>query len=122
MCYTVNHMVDIHQAGVPDAELDRLFHALSSSARRAMLRRLSERDYTVGQLAEPFAMSVAAVSKHIEVLAAAALVEKRHEGRNTLCHLNAATLADAARVLDYYRDFWQARLDNLEDFLTERPE
>ena len=81
-----------------------------------MLQRLSERDYTVGELAEPFDMSIAAVSKHVEVLASAGLVEKRHAGRTTLCHLNAASLAGAARVLDYYRDFWQQRLDDLEVF------
>lgn len=114
-------MVDI-LSDLPDASLDRLFHALSSSARRAMLRRLAQRDCTVGELAEPFDMSVAAVSKHVEVLASAQLVEKRHEGRTTLCHLNAATLAEAARVLDYYRDFWQGRLDNLEGFLKESPQ
>lgn len=114
-------MVDISQAEVPESNLDRLFHALSSSARRAILRRLTERDYTVGELAEPFAMSVAAISKHVEVLSSAGLVEKRHEGRTTLCHINAATLAEAARVLDYYRDFWQQRLDNLEGFLKEPP-
>ena len=114
-------MVDVSPAGPPDTELDRLFHALSSSARRAMLRRLTEQDLTVGELAEPFEMTIAAVSKHIEVLAAAGLVDKRHEGRNTLCRLNASSLADAARLLDFYRDFWQQRLDNLERFLEQEP-
>jgi DNA-binding transcriptional ArsR family regulator len=112
-------MVEVSRPEAQESELDRLFHALSSSARRAMLRRLSERDYTVGELAEPFDMTVAAVSKHVEVLASAGLVDKRHEGRTTLCHLNAASLAEAAQVLDYYRDFWQQRLDNLEGFLKE---
>lgn len=115
-------MVEVQESETPESGLDRLFHALSSSPRRAMLRRLVERDHTVGELAEPFDMSVAAVSKHIEVLADAGLIDKRHQGRITLCHLNAATLAEAARVLDFYRDFWQQRLDNLEDFLQEPPQ
>jgi DNA-binding transcriptional ArsR family regulator len=104
---------------IPEAQLDQLFHALSSSPRRAMLRRLGEGDFTVGELARPFEMSVAAVSKHVEILASAHLIEKRHEGRTTLCHLNATTLAEAARVLDYYVDFWQRRLDSLEGFLKQ---
>ena len=113
-------MVDISRPELAETDLDRLFHALSSSARRAILRRLAERDHTVGELAQPFEMTVAAVSKHIEVLAGAGLVDKHHAGRTTLCQLNAASLAEAAAVLDYYRDFWQQRLDNLEGFLGDR--
>jgi DNA-binding transcriptional ArsR family regulator len=114
-------MVNVSPAHPSEDGLDRLFHALSSTARRAMLRRLAERDFTVGELAQPFDMSVAAVSKHVEVLAGAGLVDKRHEGRTTLCHLNAASLTEAARLLDFYRDFWLQRLDNLEGFLESPP-
>ena len=112
-------MVNDSVTEASETTIDRLFQALSSSARRAMLRRLASQDCTVGELAEPFEMSVAAVSKHIEVLSDAGLVEKRQIGRNTLCHFNASSLAQAAHVLDYYRDFWLQRLDNLEDFLKE---
>jgi DNA-binding transcriptional ArsR family regulator len=99
--------------------VDQVFHALASGPRRDMLRRLSLGDSTVGELARPFDMSKAAVSKHINVLERAALVERRRSGRQTVCHLNSDALREATRVLDYYRQFWNDQIDSLERFLTE---
>ncbi len=97
--------------------LDGVFHALASGTRRSMLQRLAAGERTVGELAEPHAMSLAAVSKHIDVLERAGLVTRLKAGRNTRCHLNAAALAEATRVLDAYRSFWIGQLDALERYL-----
>jgi DNA-binding transcriptional ArsR family regulator len=102
-----------------EVQLDRLFHALSNVTRRAILQRLTQGDLSVGELAQPFDMSIAAVSKHVDVLADANLVSRARQGRTTRCHLNVASLAEAAAVLDFYRDFWQGSLTNLNRFLTE---
>jgi DNA-binding transcriptional ArsR family regulator len=87
-----------------------------------MLRALSLGDRTVGELARPFDMSKAAVSKHLSVLERAALVERHRTGRQTVCHLNSDALREATRVLDYYRQFWSDQIDALERFLIETPE
>jgi DNA-binding transcriptional ArsR family regulator len=99
--------------------LDLVFHALSSGPRRDMLRRLSLGDCTVGELARPFDISTAAVSKHINVLQRADLVVRRRIGRQTVCHLNSDALRNATSVLDYYRAFWNDQIDSLERFLSE---
>jgi len=101
----------------PDQRVDLVFHALSSAPRRGMLRRLSLGDCTVGELAGPFEMSKAAVSKHVNVLERAELVRRRRRGRQTVCHLNSEALREATQVLDYYRQFWTDQIDSLERFL-----
>ncbi len=90
--------------------LDRLFHALSDRTRRALLRRLEAGPAMVTELAAPFRMSLPAVSKHLRVLEAAALIERRIDGRVHRCSLNAAPLEEAERWLDHYRLFWTDRL------------
>ena len=84
-----------------------------------MLQRLSLGDCTVGELARPLEMSKAAVSKHVNVLERARLVERRRSGRQTVCHLHYDALQEATRVLDYYRSFWHGQIDALERFLTD---
>jgi len=102
----------------PD-RIDNVFHALSNGPRRDMLRRLSLGDCTVGELARPFDISTAAVSKHLIVLERAHIVERRRSGRQTVCHLNTDALREATGVLDYYRQFWSDQIDSLERFLAE---
>src|SRR5687767_12434865 len=97
---------------VEDRHLDGLFHALSSGTRRSILHELSRSNRTVGELAEPHDMTLAAVAKHIDVLERDGLVTREGQGRTTVCHLNADALQDAARVLDYYRSFWNQQLDS----------
>jgi DNA-binding transcriptional ArsR family regulator len=106
----VNHMVD---------GLDAVFHALSSEPRRALLDALADGERTVGGLADPFDMSLAAVSKHLKVLESAGLVERRAVGRRTVCRLRAAPLAEVRRWVDTYERFWSTRLDRLEQLLAE---
>jgi DNA-binding transcriptional ArsR family regulator len=102
---------------VEDIELDTVFHALAHAARRDMLRRLAGREQTVGQLAAPLTMSLAAASKHVKVLELAGLVDRRVRGREHVCLLAAGPLAAASEWLDFYERFWNQRLDNLDAML-----
>lgn len=99
------------------AQLDAVFHALSDSTRRAMLRTLSAGERSVGELAAPFSMSLAGVSKHVKVLEGAGLVRREIRGRTHLCRLDAARLAEAQAWLRYYERFWTGRLDALDALL-----
>lgn len=99
------------------AQLDVVFQALSDGTRRRMLHSLSLRPRSVGELAAPFQISLAAASKHIKVLERASLVQRRIQGRTHYCQLRAETLAEAERWLQHYRQFWNERQDALETVL-----
>jgi len=100
-------------------ELDTVFHALSDATRRQMLRELADGERTVGQLARPFTMSLAAASKHIQVLERARLIRREVHGRTHLCRLAPGPLASAHDWLGFYERFWGVRLDILERLLRE---
>ncbi|MFN7028511.1 MAG: ArsR/SmtB family transcription factor [Sphingopyxis sp.] len=97
--------------------LDTIFHALGDATRRAMLSDLAVGERTVSELAQPFAMSLAAASKHIKVLEAAGLIRRDVRGRTHMCSLEAAPLMSADHWLGVYRRFWTDRLDTLEQLL-----
>ena len=99
----INHYVKHME---PDP-LSTTFAALSDPTRRAILERLAEGDATVGELAEPFAMSLPAISKHLSVLERAGLVSKERDG-----------VRSATSWLEEYRRFWEANLDSLDAYLT----
>ncbi len=99
--------------------LDTIFHALGDETRRRMLQTLAEGDRTVGQLAEPFEMSLAAASKHIKALEHAGLIRREVRGRTHWCSLAPDALATAHEWLSFYERFWTARLDALERLLRE---
>lgn len=98
-------------------QLDAVFHALGDSTRRNMLRALADGERTVGELAEPFDMSLAAVSKHIKALESAGLVRREIRGRQHVCRLAPGPLASAHEWLSFYEAFWSNRLDKLEYLL-----
>lgn len=100
-------------------QVDTVFHALSDTTRRQMLQELALGERTVGQLAEPHAMSLAAASKHIKVLEGAGLVRREIQGRTHLCRLDPGPLATAHEWLSFYERFWTGRLDALERLLKE---
>ena len=100
-------------------ELNLVFHALGDATRRQMLRKLADGPRTVTELAEPFAMSLAAASKHIKALEGAGLIRREVRGRTHWCALEAAPMAGASRWLEYYERFWSGRLDALEQLLRE---
>ena len=99
------------------AHLDAVFHALSDSTRRAMLRDLSGGERSVSELAAPFAMSLAGASKHVRVLETAGLIRREIRGRTHFCRLEAARLAEAEAWLRHYERFWTTQLDALEALL-----
>lgn len=99
--------------------MDRIFHALSDATRRRMLRSLAEGERSVGELAEPFPMTLAAASKHIRVLEAAGLLRREVRWRTHVCHLEAASLKRALDELAFYERFWTGRLDALDQLLRE---
>ena len=97
--------------------LDAVFHALGDATRRRMLRDLADGERSVGALAAPFEMSLAAASKHVKALERAGLVRRRVMGRTHFCRLQAQALAQAHAWIGFYERFWSDRLDILEDLL-----
>jgi DNA-binding transcriptional ArsR family regulator len=100
-----------------EAKLDAVFTALANPTRRRMLARLAEGTATIGELAEPFAMTVPAVSKHLRVLERAGLVHRERDGWYHRCALDPRPLDDAADFIARYRVFWEASLDELARFV-----
>jgi DNA-binding transcriptional ArsR family regulator len=105
-----------------DAHLNATFAALSDPTRRAIVARLS-RDgrQTVSTLAAPFAMSLPAIMKHLDVLSDAGLVARTKSGRAVTCELRAAPMESAMEWLNRYQKFWSEQLDRLSAFLEEEP-
>lgn len=99
--------------------LDAVFHALGDATRRRMLRDLAEGARSVGELAAPFDMSLAAASKHIKALERAGLVRRTVKGRTHLCRLEAQPLEGAHEWTGFYQRFWGGRLDILEGLLRQ---
>jgi DNA-binding transcriptional ArsR family regulator len=102
--------------------LDRVFHALSDSTRRAMLRSLAAGERNIGELAAPFKMSFAAASKHVRVLEGVGLVRRRVHGRSHFCRIDPAPLRTANEWLLFYERFWTAQLSALDAFLKTENE
>jgi DNA-binding transcriptional ArsR family regulator len=101
--------------------LNQVYGAIADPTRRAILATLAGGEENVGGLAGRFPMSLNAVSKHVKVLERAGLVRRRVVGREHLLRLNPAPLREAARWLEHYRAFWDARLDALEALLAAEP-
>jgi DNA-binding transcriptional ArsR family regulator len=97
--------------------MNSVFHALGDATRRHMLRDLAGGERTVSQLAQPFAISLAAASKHIKVLENAGMIRREVRGRTHLCRLDPGPLASAHEWLSFYEHFWTSRLDVLEQLL-----
>jgi DNA-binding transcriptional ArsR family regulator len=100
-------------------QLDQVFRALGDPTRRAMVQRLAGGHRSVTELARPFAMSLAAASKHVKVLEEAGLVRRTIEGRIHHCRLDPRPLGEAMSWLRRYADFWDERLTALETVLKE---
>lgn len=107
-------MVEYH------ARLDSIFGSLADTTRRDILRRVAARELSVGEIASSYEISLAATSKHLVVLENARLVTKRREGKLQIVALSPATLSDASKHLERYRDIWESRLDRLEKYLEKQ--
>jgi len=103
---------------LPD-HLTTTYAALADPTRRAILARLATGEATVGELAEPFAMSLPAVSKHLKVLERAGLITRRRKAQWRPCRIEAGPLKDAAQWLEHYRRFWDESFDRLDEYLNE---
>ena len=100
-----------------DDRLSATFAALADPTRRAILARLSGGERSVTELAEPFEMSLPAVSKHLKVLERAGLIARGRDAQWRPCRLEAEPLKDISTWVEKYRRFWEANLDRLEDYL-----
>jgi DNA-binding transcriptional ArsR family regulator len=102
-----------------DDQLSETFAALANPTRRAILARLARGAATVNELAEPFDMTLPAISKHIKVLERAGLVVRGHHAQYRPCALDAAPLKDVSRWTEQYRPVWEARFDRMNDYVTD---
>jgi DNA-binding transcriptional ArsR family regulator len=103
----------------PGPDLDSAFAALGDPVRRALVTRLAQGDATVGELAEPFALTPQAISHHVGVLRRCGLIEQRREGTRRPCRLRADQLSLLGTWIDDQRRAWEDRLDALERHLTD---
>ena len=103
----------------PSQRLDATFSALADPTRRAILARLARGDASVAELAEPFAMSQPAISKHLKVLERAGLIARGRDAQRRPCRLEPQRLKQAAEWLGTYRQFWEASYSRLDDYLND---
>jgi DNA-binding transcriptional ArsR family regulator len=104
---------------VADDQLSRVFAALADPTRRGMVARLAVGDATVGELAEPFGVSMQAVSKHVRVLSGAGLVTQSRDAQRRPCHLEAEVFDLMTKWIERYRQQAQGRYERLDDVLSE---
>jgi DNA-binding transcriptional ArsR family regulator len=112
-------MVVYEAVQMTDDEVDRVFRALADRTRRDIVRRTLVGEVTVSQLADGYAMSFAAVQKHVAVLEGAGLVTKHPNGRERLVRANPATIARVQRLLDRFEPVWRDRMSRLDELLIE---
>jgi DNA-binding transcriptional ArsR family regulator len=105
-------------AAVEEDQLSETFAALANSTRRAILARLAEGAATVNELAEPFELTLPAISKHIKVLERAGLVVRAQQAQYRPCALDAAPLAAVSTWAEKYRPVWEASFDRMDDYLS----
>jgi DNA-binding transcriptional ArsR family regulator len=99
--------------------LDSVFQALADATRRDILKRVSKKSLSISELAEPYAMSFAAIAKHVAKLEAAMLVIKERKGKEQIVTVSPKVLTAAARHLEHYKKIWDTRFDSLENLLKE---
>jgi DNA-binding transcriptional ArsR family regulator len=102
--------------------LDQTFAALADPTRRAIIARLTRGEATVGELAEPFEISLPAISRHLKVLEEACLISNERRGKHRLCRLRREPLTGAAEWIDFHRNFWSGSLDRLDARLKQTKE
>lgn len=102
-----------------DDKLSQTFAALANSTRRAILARLAEGEATVNELAEPFNMSLPAISKHIKVLERAGLIIRGQKAQYRPCTIDVTPLQEISRWTEQYRRIWEARFDRIDDYISQ---
>src|SRR6195256_3278000 len=107
---------------IDEDRLSETFTALANSTRRAILARLAESAATVNEIAEPFELTLPAISKHIKVLERAGLIQRGQQAQYRPCALDAAPLEQISSWAEQYRPVWEARFDRMDDYLKELQE
>ena len=102
-----------------DDRLDQIFAALANSTRRAILARLANGEATVNELAEPFNMSLPAISKHIKVLERAGLITQGQKAQYRPCAIDVTPLQEISKWTEQYRHIWEASFDRMEDYINQ---
>jgi DNA-binding transcriptional ArsR family regulator len=102
-----------------DDRLSQTFAALANSTRRAMLARLAEGEATVNELAEPFDLSLPAISKHIKVLERAGLITQGQDAQFRPCTINVTPLVEVSKWTEQYRHIWEERFDRMDEYINQ---
>jgi DNA-binding transcriptional ArsR family regulator len=110
-------MTAVIDSGVDQDRLSETFAALANSTRRAILARLAQGEANVNELAEPFDLTLPAISKHIKVLERAGLIARGQRAQYRPCTLDVAPLAELSSWAEQYRPIWEARFDQLDDYV-----
>jgi DNA-binding transcriptional ArsR family regulator len=110
---------DVPSMTVTDDELDATFSALADPTRRAILARLAQGDATVNELAEPFSLTLQAISKHLKVLEGCGLISRGRHAQFRPCHLEPQSLDPAVDWIEQHRRLWTERFDKLDEHLRD---
>lgn len=114
-----NQMV-VHE--LSESEIDRIFQAMADATRRDIIKQAMLREQSVSELAKRYAMSFAAVQKHVAVLERASLIAKQRRGREQIVQANPESLRRAARLLEAYEDIWRERANRIGEILSNQPQ
>lgn len=101
--------------------LDAIFGSLADPTRRDILKRVAKKEMSVSDIAKPYKLTFAAISKHLKVLEKAKLIIKRRQGKEQIIQLSPSSIKDAAKYLQEYEKLWDHRLDSLERYLSSLP-
>ncbi|MHA2249148.1 MAG: ArsR/SmtB family transcription factor [Candidatus Kariarchaeaceae archaeon] len=102
-----------------NVQLDNIFSSLADSTRRDIMKRLVQQELTVSEIAKPYNMSLAAISKHLKVLERANLLGRRRKGKWHILQANVTPLKQVDQWIDFYREYWEESFDKMGDYLTE---
>lgn len=98
-------------------QLDSLFGSLADPTRRDILKRVAKKELSVSEVAKPYDLSLAAISKHLKILQKARLINKRRQGKRQYVRLSPIAFKNAEEYLQYYQNLWENRFDSLEEYL-----
>lgn len=115
------HALSFNQMVESMFSLDSVFHSLADPTRRDILKRVSQEELSVSEIAEPYSLTFAAISKHLKVLEKAKLIIKRRRGKEQIVQLAPQPIAEATQFLQEYQRLWEDRLDSLEQYLASFP-
>jgi DNA-binding transcriptional ArsR family regulator len=104
----------------PNLSLNYVFNSLSDPIRRDILKRVAKNELSIGEIAKPYDLTFAAISKHLKVLEKATLITKHRRGKRFMVRLLPKTVREASNYLNYYKQFWEDKLDSLEEYLTKK--